>query len=269
MKAQENIARRGPVIWSNYEMKLNQLDILFRFISHAFQNLSEPKRRDFVRDLKQQEESKIIRQTEKMREFSKEVGILHGAFDEATIKEMQAHQQKKIKANYRGRTHTQYVEWVNDGMVSAEIVFRVTVFEDFMKHVHANMLKGNPAILGTTNKNRSATFPEVFSPNFDEYKEGQICREVKEVDRESMKYRLDYFARYLGINLDKKRQWLLEISDIRNKIAHGSPLEAITKEDTTIPLTELQPCVAKTLRDAMSTTFDAGRNKHPSYFLTK
>ncbi len=269
MKVQENIARRGPVIWSNYEMKLNQLDILFRFISHAFDNLSDTKRREFVRGLKQQAESDIVRTMEKMRELSKEGGILHGTFDETSIKEFHQRQQKKIKASYRGRTHTQYVEWVNDGMVSAEIVFRVTVFEDFMKHVHANMLKGNPAILGLTNKNRSATFPEVFSPNFDKYREGQICREVKEVDRESMKYRLDYFAKYLGISLDKKRQWLIEISDIRNKIAHGSPLEAITKEDTTIPLSDFPTTVAKTLRDAMSTTFDVGRKKHPSHFLQK
>jgi hypothetical protein len=269
MKAQENIARRGPVVWSNYEMKLNQLDILFRFISNAFDNLSETKRRDFVRSLKQQAESEIVRTMEKMREFSREGGILHGTFDETAIKEMQARQQKKVKASFRGRTHTQYVEWVNDGMVSAEIVFRVTVFEDFMKHVHANMLIGNPSILGLTNKKRSVTFPEVFSPNFDKYREGQICREVKEVDRESMKYRLDYFAKHLGISLDKKAQWLVEISDIRNKIAHGSPLEAITNEDTTIPLSEFPTTVAKTLRDSMSTTFDAGKKKHPSHFLLK
>ena len=109
-----NIARRGPVNWSNYEMKLNQLDILFRFISHAFDNLSETKRRDFVRSLKQQAESDIVRKMEKMRELSKEGGILHGTFDETTIKEMQARQRKKVKASYRGRTHTQYVEWVNE-----------------------------------------------------------------------------------------------------------------------------------------------------------
>jgi hypothetical protein len=269
MKTQENIARRGPVIWSNYELKLNQMDILFRFISHAFQNLSETKRREFVKGLKQEAETGIVRRMEKLRDLSKPGGVAEGTFDEKSLQEYHDRHQKQIKAKYRARTHTQYVEWVNDGMVSAEIVFRVTVFEDFMKHVHVNMLKANPAILGLTNKNRVVTFPEVFSPNFDKYKEGQICREVKEVDREPMKYRLDYFAKYLEINFDKKRLWLMEISDMRNKIAHGNPLDAITKEDTTIRLPELQKQVAKTLRDAMSITFDKGREKHPSYFLMK
>ena len=163
----------------------------------------------------------------------------------------------------------QYAEWVNDGMVSAEILFRVTIFEDFLKHIHANILRGNPAILGSANKNRTASYADVFSTPFEQFKEKEICREVKEVDRESMKYRLDYFAKHLGIDFKKERQWLIEISDIRNKIAHGKPLEAITKDDTTIPLPDIQNTVAKTIYAAMLTAFNMGKSKHPAYFLMK
>jgi hypothetical protein len=269
MKAQENIARRGPVIWSNYETKLNQMDILFRFISHAFHNLSETKRREFVKGLKQEAEADTVRKVESLREVSKPGGIAEGIFDETSLLEFQDRHQKQIKSKYRPRTHTQYAEWVTDGMLSAEILFRVTVFEDFMKHVHANMLKGNPGILGLTDRSRTVTVADVFSPGFEQFKEKQICREVKKVDRESMSYRLDYFAMHLGIDLEEKRRWLIEISELRNKIAHGSPLEAVTKDDTTIPLAELQKQVANTLRDVMSAIFDKAQAKDTALFLKK
>ena len=84
-----------------------------------------------------------------------------------------------------------------------------------------------------------------------------------------MKYRLDYFAKHLGIDFKKERQWLIEISDIRNKIAHGKPLEAITKDDTTIPLPDIQNTVGRTIHDAMHAAFNMGKSKHPAYFLLK
>jgi hypothetical protein len=155
-----------------------------------------------------------------------------------------------------------------DGSVQG-VLFRVTILEDFLKHVHAAMLSADTKIFASAKPKRPTTYEEVFSGSFEQFKEQQICREVEELDRQGMEQRLDYFAKHLGIDFDKKRKWLVEISDIRNKIAHGSPLDAITKEDTTIPLPGIQGAIATIIRDAMQFAFDKGRTNHPRHFLPK
>lgn len=269
MKKQENIAKRGPVIWAQYELKLDQLDILFKFVLHAFLHLSEAKRKEFVQGLKLEAESEIVDKLEKLRAMRAAGGIFKETIDDQLIESFQKSQKKKVRANYRGKNHTQYAEWVNDGMISAEILFRVTIFEGFLKHVHAVMLKADSKIFTSAKPKRQTTYDEVFSGPFDEFKEQQICREVEELDRQSMEQRLDYFAKHLGIDFDKKRKWLIELSDLRNKIAHGRPLDAITKDDTTIPLPGIQAAIGTIIRDGMKFTFDKGRQKHPHEFLTK
>src|SRR5213080_844620 len=123
MKPVENIARRGPVVWAEYEVKLDQLDILFKFVLHAFLNLSEAKRKEFVKALKLDKEFAIAEQVERLRQLSASGGIFKEAIDETTIKEYQSHQNKKVRAAFRAKSHTQYLEWVMDGMISAEILF--------------------------------------------------------------------------------------------------------------------------------------------------
>src|SRR5439155_5378114 len=108
------IAKRGPVLWSQYELKLDQLDILFQFVLHAFLHLSEAKRKEFVQGLKLEAESAIVEKLEKLRALRAAGGVFKEAIDERLIQDFQKHQQKKVRANYRGKTHTQYAEWVND-----------------------------------------------------------------------------------------------------------------------------------------------------------
>lgn len=252
----ENIAKRGPVIWAEYESKLNQLDILFRFVQCAFSNLSETKRQNFVKSLKKQQESHIAKKIEKLREFKLE-GI---------IPDYQDYALKKIKGYFRSKAHTQYAEWVSDGMTSSEILFRVTIFEDFLKHVHAVILKANSSVFSSASPTKTANYEEIFSESFDNFKEQQICREVEELDRQGMKLRLEYFAKHLGIDLSKLRESLIEISDIRNNIAHGNPLQAIVRDKPILPLDDIQKAVAETIKKAMSITFSSGNTRYPKYF---
>src|SRR6267154_6698160 len=111
MKKQENIAMREPVVWEQYKLKLDQLDILFLFVMCGFLDLSEAKRKKFVRELKLKEQKEITETMEKLRELSKS-GILKDVYDEKDIQDIERSQQKKVGANYRSKTHTQYAEWV-------------------------------------------------------------------------------------------------------------------------------------------------------------
>jgi hypothetical protein len=269
MKTVENITKRGPVVWAEYEVKLDQLDILFKFVLHAFLNLSETKRKEFVKALKLEKEFAIAERVEMLRKLSASGGIFKEAFDETTIKEYHKNQNKKARASFRAKSHTQYLEWVMDGMISAEILFRVTMFEDFLKHVHAAALSANTKIFASARPSRQIACEQVFSVSFNQFKEQQICREVEELDRQSMEQRLDYFAKHLGIDFDKKRKWIIEISDIRNKIAHGNPLQAITKEDTSLPLDGIQGAIAKIIRDVMHFSFEIGKSAYPQTFRRK
>jgi hypothetical protein len=265
MKTRENIAKRGPVIWAEYESKLDQLDILFKFVLHAFNALSESKRKDFVRGLKLEKEGAMAKGLEKLRKLSETDATFREAFDEDSFLK---YQKKKLRAGFRSRTHTQYAEWVVDGMVSAEVLFRVTVFEDFMKHAHAVVLGANTAILSKARPSRQASFAEIFD-SFDSFREQQICREVEELDRQSMEQRLEYFGKHLNIELGKHKTSLIEIADIRNKIAHGKPLVAITKDDTTLPLAGFQGTIAKIIRDAMARVFFEAEQRYPSHFRNR
>jgi hypothetical protein len=265
MKTRENIAKRGPVIWAEYESKLDQLDILFKFVLHAFNGLTESKRKDFVRGLKLEKEGAMAKGLEKLRKLGETDTTFREAFDEESFLK---YQKKKLRAGFRSRTHTQYAEWVIDGMVSAEILFRVTVFEDFMKHAHALVLGANTSILSNARPSRQASFAEIFG-SFDTFKEQQICREVEELDRQSMEQRLDYFGKYLGIELGKHKSPLIEIAGIRNKIAHGKPLVAITRDDTTLPLPGIQGTIAKIIRDSMKSVFFEAEQIYPHQFRNR
>lgn len=269
MRKQENIARREPVVWSRYENKLDQVDILFHFISYALEHLSRPKRKEFVKSLKQEKEIALAKSLEKLRRLTEIDPSLSEILGTSFDKDFEQNQRKKIKANYLSKTHTQYAEWVNDGMVSAKILFFVTIFEDFLKHVHAATLNADTKILASSKPKRQSTYDEIFLDSFEQFKTQQICREVEELDKQGMEKRLDYFAQHLQIDFGKERIWLEEISYIRNKIAHGNPLEAITKEDTTMPLENIQTTITKIIREAMRFAFDKGQSKHPRHFLLK
>ena len=70
MEVQENIARRGPVIWAEYEAKLDHLDILFSFVGHVFERLSDSKRKGFLRLLKLDAESSNLERIARLRVLS-------------------------------------------------------------------------------------------------------------------------------------------------------------------------------------------------------
>jgi len=247
------------VIWEQYKQKLNELDILFRFVEYGFQNLSERKRRNFVESLKCQDESKAAERMEMLRKVP---GV-----DEELLSEIQTREQKKRKAAFRSRNHTQYAEWVSDGMTSAEVLFRVTVFEDFLKHVHAAILDANPQILAASNPKRQIDLKDIFSHSFGDFKDSQICREVEQLDRHKMSQRIEYFATHLGIDFAKQGKHLIEIAEIRNKIAHRNPLRAVTKDDTTLPLKGIQGAISNRIKRAMSFAFEKGRSAYPRNFL--
>ncbi|HUD48400.1 MAG TPA: hypothetical protein VMR33_16320 [Candidatus Baltobacteraceae bacterium] len=264
MKAHENIATRGPVIWEQYKQKLTELEIVFRFVEYGFQNLSVPKRRNFVKHLKSQDESKLAERMEMVR--LKVPGI-----SDEFLEEHQTRQRLKIKAAFRSRTHTQYAEWVSDGMTSAEVLFRVTVFEDFLKHVHASILRASPKILSASNSNskRSIALKEIFSLPFEDFTDNQICHAVEQLDRQRMSQRIEYFAKYLGIDFASQGKYLIEISEIRNKIAHGNPLQALTQDYTTLPLKGIQGTISNKIKSAMQFAFEQGRSAYPRNFLDK
>ena len=258
MKSQENIAKRGPVIGKEYEEKLNQLEILFTFIRYAVGTLSNTKREEFVRSLKNQEIERTKKRWDNLR------GDFEGI--ECIFEYERERSEKEVTKKYRGEKHAQYAEWVNDGMISAEILFRITVFEDFLKHVHAAILDADPSILASAEPLKSSTYKDIFAEAFDQYKEQQICRAVEELNRQGMKKRLNYFKEHLQIDFASNRERLIEISDIRNTIAHRHSLEAITKGDTSIPLKELQTTVATVIRSSMGLAFQKGKTKYPHYF---
>jgi len=268
MKNQENIAKRGTVVLAEYERKLRHLDILFHFVRYAFMQLSEAKKRAFVKVLKSEEEAIVAGQMEELLELGREVGISDDD-NKRMIQPFRKSELRKVRANNRSKTHAQYVEMINDGMTSAEILFRVTIFEDFLKHVHATMLSADTKIFASARPQRESIYEEIFSKSFEEFKEQQICREVEELDRQSMKQRLVYFKKHLKIDFGDKGKLLIEISGIRNKIAHGNPLEAITKEDTTILLKGIQAQFATIIRDAIQHAFREGYKMHPRYFKSE
>jgi hypothetical protein len=265
MKAHENIARRGPVIWQQYKQKLNELEILFRFVEYGFQNLSIPKRMKFVKGLKSQDESEAAKRMEILRKLP---GLEDGV-RAVILDAVQTHQQMKRKTAFRSRTHTQYAEWVSDGMTSAEVLFRVTVFEDFLKHVHAAMLDANTRIFCALKTDRQIGLKDIFSESFEDFKDNQICREVEQLDRKNMRQRIEYFANYLGIDFADEGQYLIEIAEIRNKIAHGNPLLALTRDDTTLPLKGIQRTISNKIKGAMEFAFDKGQSAYPRNFLDK
>jgi hypothetical protein len=269
MKKRENIAKRGPLIWAQYELRLDQLDILFGFVLHAFKELSKRKKENFVKGLKLQKQVATAERLEKLLKLQALADPSREVWDDKFTQEFREREQRKTRDAFRSRTHTQYAEWVTDGMVSAEILFRVAVFEDFLKHLHAEALSANPKVFADASPKKQAAYGDIFSNSLASFVEQQICREVEELDREGMEKRLDYFSRHLGIDLGKHRNPLLEISEIRNKIAHGKPLEAITKDDTTLPLQGIQKSVAKTIRAAMKLAFDKAESKDHQRFLRK
>jgi len=257
MKSQENIAKRGPVIWKEYEEKLNQLDILFKFMEYAVERLSNTKRREFVQTLKNEALERTSRVWDERSDPDlKEIpGIA-----EYSRKLL----EKKVKAKYRSKKHTQYAEWVYHGIISAEILFRVTVFEDFLKHVHAVILSAEPTILARANPKKSRTYKDMFSRSFDQFKEEEICCEVEEL--KGMANRLNYFRKYLRIEFANYQKPLVEISGIRNRIVHRHPLEAIAPGEATNPLDELQRTVANVIRASMRLVFQKGQSKYPDHF---
>ena len=149
-------------------------------------------------------------------------------------------------------------------MISAEILFRVTIFEDFLKHVHAAILNAEPTILASANPKKSRTYKDMFSRSFDQFKEEQICCEVEEL--KGMAKRLNYFGKHLRIDFGNYRKPLIEISGVRNRIAHRHPLEAIAPGETSIPLDDLQRSVATAIRASMRLVFQKGRSEYPGYF---
>ena len=269
MTNKQNITRRGPVVWAEYELKLDQLDILFRFISHAFVNLPATKRKAFVQELKSQAESETAKQMERFSKLRKLGGVLEEVIDENFLQNFQDREKKKTRVSYRDKSHAQYVEWVNDGMISAEILFRVTILEDYLKHVHAAFLLADSAILAKPKPNKNATYDAIFSKPFDQFKEQLICDEVAELDRQKMAERLKYFKTYLGVDFGKNSNFLIEISNLRNKLAHESPLYVITTDDTTLALPGIQGSIGKIVRDTMQLAFVRGKIKHPRNFLDK
>jgi hypothetical protein len=266
MKQKENITKRGSVILADYRAKLKQLDILFSFTRHGFKKLSEHQRQEFVRGLKRQEQSEILVSMERVRKANQ---VIDTGLDEKDIAGFQKRKLREAAAKFRSKTHTQYAEWVVDGMVSAEILFRVTIFEDFLKHVHSQILEANPKILSAANPNKSATYKEIFADSFQAFRAQQICREVDEIDRLGMKKRLDYFKHHLGIDFGKLRETVIEVSAIRNKIAHGNPIEAVSTEDTSLPLNNIHEAIAKTLKEAMELAFYKSQSLYPHSFLSE
>jgi hypothetical protein len=269
MEVQENIARRGPVIWAEYEAKLDQLDILFSFVGHAFEKLSDSKRKDFLRLLKLDAESSNLERIATLRVLSEKADCVREAIDNGLIEHIQKKHQQLMKNKFRSKNPKQYAEWVADGMVSAGILFRVTILEDFLKHAHAAILKEDTKILSCVCPDRPSTNREIFSNSFEQFKERQICREVDDVDKRRIGQRIDYFTKYLRVDLGENRKELIEISNIRNNIAHQNPLAAITKDDTTLPLENIQHTVANIIRSAMHSVFTQGMAKyHSSFRLT-
>lgn len=268
MKKQDNVARLGPVSWTQYRLKLSQLDVLFKFVMYAFEHLSSSKREGFVRRLKQSEQTTIAQSAEQLRKL-KEHEAFKAVLDDKFIESFEKTRTAALRRQFRIRTHTQYAEWVRDGLISAEILFRFTMFEGFLKHVHAAILHDNPKLFSTVRPKREATYKEIFADSFERFKEQQICREVSELDNVGMKNRLDYFAEHLLIDLREYREALIEISDLRNKIAHGNPLEAITTDDTKLPLKGIQDEVAKVIAGAMSAAFKKAQEMYPRRFTAR
>jgi hypothetical protein len=268
----ENITKRGPVLWSHYEQRLQELDILFRFVRCAFDNLSETRRKGFVKELKFEEEAEHLKWIQGARAVTN-LPMSREDF-EKVMRLVEEHQRKDRRAKYRGRTHTQYGEWVVDGMTSAEILFRFTIFEDFLKHTHGAILQADTSILarigaGNTEKKqkpKTATYVEIFSGPFQEFAETLINEEVNGQDYAGIERRLEYFKN-LGIDLTRWRNDLTVISDIRNKIVHGNPLEAITTDDVKhLPLENIQTEVAKILKEVMKFAFEKAQRDYPGKF---
>lgn len=270
METDENIARRGPVIWADYEAKLECLDILFRFVGYAFgaEGLSEAKRKGFLKLLKSNAASSDNEKLERLRARSEKEPVIREFLDSSN-EDIQKKNQQKLKNNFRSGNPKQYTEWVTDGMVSAEILFRITILEDFLKHAHAVILIDDTKLLTRVCPDRSSTNEEIFSGSYEQFKDRQICREVDELDRRGMRQRIVYFKKNLGIDAGKNCNELIEISKIRNNIAHRNPLAVITKDDTALPLENIQRTVAKIIRNAMHTVFVQGMVKYRSGFRLK
>jgi hypothetical protein len=123
--------------------------------------------------------------------------------------------------------------------------------------------------LSASNPKRSVELKDIFSESFEDFKDNQICREVEQLDRQNMRQRIEYFANYLGIDFAGEGKYLIEIAEIRNKIAHGNPLQAVTKDDTTLPLKGIQRTISNKLKSAMNCAFDQGQSAYPQKFLLR
>jgi hypothetical protein len=116
------------------------------------------------------------------------------------------------------------------------LIMQVTIFETFMKDIHKEVLRQNPALL---NPDRKVSLGRAVSKGLEKIIEEEIAREVHGLDRKSIDERCDYFKNKLGIDwsFDGTAIPVIEsILESRNTILHEDPDLKIKEEDTIISM---------------------------------
>ena len=131
------------------------------------------------------------------------------------------------------RTHE---EFLHDSLNQSELLLLVAYFECVLKDVHRLLLKADPrAAFAETehrrpageNKQRSdrgrmIPLDRVFKSPYSEFLGGLVEQEVREVDRESIRTRHDYFLRCfkIGLGSEATLTQLDELFTLRNDVSH-------------------------------------------------
>jgi hypothetical protein len=135
---------------------------------------------------------------------------------------------RKIRRQFKSANIRTYEEIVADTLNQSELLLLVAHFESFLKDYHKELLFVSPEkVFGCTNNNRSVFLRDVFTTGFEylrssKFLKGEVEREVKELDRQNVETKINYFKKFYGIEICdlKDNEKLEEISDLRNNISH-------------------------------------------------
>ncbi len=166
-------------------------------------------------------------------------------------------------------------------MRSAEILFRFTVFEEFLKHVQELALRSDLSILSKKpHADKQAKYSDIFSNGYESFTEFVLAREIQQLEYAPFKDKADYFKTNFTIEIPHLKE-LSVIKKLRNKIAHGNPIEAITVEDVSeqktdqtkspgkilFPLDDVEERIASFLSKSMRSIFEQAAKRYPKVFL--
>ena len=183
--------------------------------------------------------------------------------DIRTIAWMKQKHRSDLASKFPVKPHLRWAEYKGHAQFNlnaSELILRVALFEGFLKDVHRNAFQEEPKFLAYLKPKRSLDLRKLFADGFERVKCDEIQRQVREVDRFSIKERARFFQRCLHLSWGDAAAVgrVEELTKLRHKHAHLSPDHPVQDRDI--------KDARKVFYAVPASIFDKASKLYPSHF---